>query len=143
MYPAFRPVIYFSGGLMFWITTAHAMGGAPQGGADPTGGFASFLPLLAMIAVFYFLLIRPQQKRAKQHREMVENLKRGDEVITNGGIYGRIIETDKETVVLDLGDSKIKILRSAISAVPSATSAPAEKKSKKGSDKTIQTDDKE
>lgn len=131
---------------MFWTSAAYAMGTAPQGSADPTGGFASFLPLLAMIAVFYFLLIRPQQKRAKQHREMVAALKRGDEVITNGGIYGRVIETDEETVVLDLGDSKIKILRSAISAVPSAPSKPVDKKAKKGADKdakTVQADDKE
>ena len=69
---------------------AWAMGPTPQAGAQggPQSMFASFLPLIIIFAIFYFLLIRPQQKRAKQHREMIEALKKGDKVITSGGIYG-------------------------------------------------------
>ena len=56
------------------------------------GGLMGLLPLVLMFAIFYFLLIRPQQKKAKQHKEMLGNLKRGDSIITTGGIYGRIVE---------------------------------------------------
>ena len=64
-------------------------------------GFAQFIPLILIFVIFYFFLIRPQQKRVKEHKEMVKNLKRGDEVITSGGIIGkvdRIFEDDRITV---------------------------------------------
>lgn len=119
---------------MFWTTTAYAMGGVPAGG-DAAGGFGAFVPLILMFAVFYFLLIRPQQKRAKEHKAMISALKRGDEVVTGGGIYGRVLETAEDHLILDLGDSKIKIARSAVSAVVGRSAAPAEKKAKKADDK--------
>ena len=65
-------------------------------------GFAQFVPLILIFVIFYFFLIRPQQKKAKEHKQMVAALKRGDEVITSGGIVGRI-----ERV---LGDDKVDIL---------------------------------
>ena len=64
-------------------------------------GFAQFIPLILIFVIFYFFLIRPQQKRVKEHKDMVKNLKRGDEVITSGGIVGKI-----ERV---LGDDKVEI----------------------------------
>ncbi len=64
---------------------------AETAAAAPQGGIMDFLPLIALIAVFYFLVLRPQQKRAKEHRQMVENLRRGDQVILAGGIYGKVV----------------------------------------------------
>ena len=77
----------------------------------------SFLPLILMFVVFYFLLIRPQQKRQKDHAEMVKNLKKGDRVVTSGGVIGEIQTLQDDYVVLRVGDQgmKIEVLRSAVS----------------------------
>lgn len=112
---------------MLWTTTAFAMGAGPQAGAQ--GGAAiltQFAPLILMFAIFYFLLIRPQQKRAKQHKAMLEALKKGDQVITAGGFYGRIVAIDGDIMTIDLGDSKVRIGRAFITglaeeAKPAAT----------------------
>ncbi|MBW1940021.1 MAG: preprotein translocase subunit YajC [Deltaproteobacteria bacterium] len=99
------------------INIAYAMG---QGGAEgtPGGGLISLMPLILMFVIFYFLLIRPQQKKTKEHREMVNNLKKGDRVITSGGIHGRITALDDTTMTLEIAEKvRIKILRSNISAL--------------------------
>lgn len=104
---------------MFWTTVAHAMGQTPTQGAEGSlGPLYSFAPIIAMFAVFYFLLIRPQQKRAKEHQKMLADLQPGDQVITSGGLYGRIVEIDNEKVLLNLGDSKVTVGRSFIAGVP-------------------------
>lgn len=101
---------------------AYAMGGAP-GGEAPQGGIgmlSSFLPLILIFVIFYFLLIRPQQKKAKEHKQMLESLKRGDKVMTNGGILGVIEELDADTVTLKVGvkdDVRIKVNRNYIAVV--------------------------
>ena len=81
--------------------------------------FAQFIPLILIFVIFYFFLIRPQQKRVKDHKAMVESLKRGDEVITSGGIIGvvdRIMEDDRIEVVI--GEStKVQIIRSTITSL--------------------------
>ncbi len=70
---------------------------------DPTGGgLLGLLPFVLIIVVFYFLLIRPQQKRQKQHKEMVANLSKGDEVVTNGGTLGKIIDVGENFVTLEV-----------------------------------------
>ena len=120
---------------MFWTTTAYAMGGAGAGAADGAAGLASFIPLILMFAVFYFLLIRPQQKRTKEHKAMLANLHRGDEVITAGGIFGSIHELGDDYVVLDLGDTKIKVLRTSISSAAALKARAATKKSGKSDKK--------
>jgi preprotein translocase subunit YajC len=94
-----------------------AMGGASNGGSGNI--FAALLPFLLMFAVLYFLLIRPQQKRQKQHQAVLESLKKGDRVITNSGIFGTIVNfNDKnKSVVLRVGDNetiKLEVLRSSI-----------------------------
>ena len=84
-----------------------------------TQGFAQFIPLILIFVIFYFFLIRPQQKRVKDHRTMVEALKRGDEVITSGGIIGvvdRIMEDDTIEVIL-ADNVKVKIIRSTITSL--------------------------
>jgi preprotein translocase subunit YajC len=108
---------------------------APSGsGGGEAGGFASFVPLLLMFAVFYFLLIRPQQKRAKELKNMLAALKRGDEVLTSGGIYGRILETADDYVILDVGEIKMKIARSNVTAVIGQSKVEPIKKTKKGAE---------
>ena len=82
-------------------------------------GIAQFIPLILIFIIFYFFLIRPQQKRVKDHKAMVESLKRGDEVITSGGIIGivdKVHEDDKIDVVL--GDNiKVQIIKSTITSL--------------------------
>ena len=116
---------------MFWTTTAYAMGsaGAPAAGGE-AAMWGNFIPIIAMLAIFYFLLIRPQQKRAKEHKNMISALKRGDEVVTAGGIYGRVTDTGDDYVMLDLGKTEIKVARGSITVVRSSEKA-IEKKSKK------------
>jgi preprotein translocase subunit YajC len=87
--------------------TAYAMAGA-SGNAQGGGGLLTLVPLLAMFAIFYFLLIRPQQKKAKEHRTFLENLKRGDKVVTAGGLYGEITGMTDETITLEIAD-KIRV----------------------------------
>jgi preprotein translocase subunit YajC len=101
-------------------------GGAGGEGA-PGGGLISLMPLVLMFVIFYFLLIRPQQKKTKEHREMVNTLKKGDRVITSGGIYGRITSLDDTTLTLEIADKvRIKIVRSNVTALSQPSSeAPA------------------
>ena len=76
------------------------------------GGLMGLLPLVLMFAIFYFLLIRPQQKKAKQHKEMLSNLKKGDSIITTGGIYGRIVEVNDNSMNVEVADRvRIKVAK--------------------------------
>jgi preprotein translocase subunit YajC len=86
--------------------------------AAPTGGLMGFLPLILIFVVFYFMLIRPQMKRAKEHRKLVSELGKGDEVVTNGGILGKITDLSDSFITLELADNvKIKVQRSAVATV--------------------------
>ncbi len=79
------------------------------GGAEGGGTMISFvLPMVFMVVIFYFLLIRPQQKKAKEHKALLDNLKKGDRIITNGGIIGTIINIDDQIVSLEVAD-KVRI----------------------------------
>ena len=100
-----------------FITEAHAQA---QGGAGDA--FVSFLPFIAILAIMYFLLIRPQQKKAKQHREMVAALRRGDSVITAGGIVGKVVRvrSDNDRVSVEIAKGvEVETVRSTITAVVS------------------------
>ncbi len=80
--------------------------------------FMSFVPLLAIFVIFYFLLIRPQQAKMKQHKKMVLDLKEGNKVITSGGFYATVVNIGDTSVEVKLADNvKVKILKSAISEV--------------------------
>jgi preprotein translocase subunit YajC len=82
------------------------------------GGITLFLPLILIMVVFYFLMIMPAQKRQKKITEMLKNLKNGDKVITNGGIYGTIVGLEDDTLQLRIADQlKIKISRNAIAGL--------------------------
>ena len=82
-------------------------------------GIAQFIPLILIFVIFYFFLIRPQQKRVKDHKAMVESLKRGDEVITSGGIIGivdRVMEDDRIEVILT-DNVKVQIIKSTVTSL--------------------------
>ncbi|MEY3220253.1 MAG: preprotein translocase subunit YajC [Pseudomonadota bacterium] len=90
--------------------------GAPAAPQMPN--LIDFLPLIVLFAVFYFLLIRPQTKRVKEHKQMVDNLAKGDEVVTTGGLLGKIIELGDNFVVIEVAqDVQLKVQRPAIGAV--------------------------
>ena len=81
-------------------------------GANET--LMSFVPLIFIFVIFYFLLIRPQQKRAKQHKAMLEALKKGDQVLTTGGLVGRIVDIDGDILSLDLGNTTVNLGRAYV-----------------------------
>jgi preprotein translocase subunit YajC len=109
------------------ISTAFAMGAT----GGQAGGIAGFLPIIILFAIFYFLLIRPQQKKAKEHREMIANLKKGARIVTSGGIYGTIQSIDDNTIGLEIAEKvKIKISRGNVTAVIT-DNEPAQKLDKK------------
>lgn len=100
-----------------FASVAFAMG-APQGAqADGMGMLASFMPFILMFVIFWFLLIRPQQKRAKEHRQMLEALKRGDKIVTSSGLLGTIIDINAEEVLMECGEAKLRVSRAAIGGV--------------------------
>ena len=98
--------------LDFFISNAHAADPAPA------PGLAEFLPMILLFVVFYFVLIRPQMKRAKEHKALVEALAKGDEVVTNGGVLGKITELGENFIQLEVADNtQIKVQRGAIASV--------------------------
>ena len=109
----------------------NAGGAAAQQG--PLGAFASLVPLLLMFAVFYFLLIRPQQKRNKEHKAMIESLGKGSYVMTSAGLLGRIVDIEGDILVIDLGETKVRMPRGFVSGTydPKNLSKPAEAADKK------------
>jgi preprotein translocase subunit YajC len=97
-----------------FATNAYAMAGG-AGQQSGGSGMEGIIMLVVMFAIFYFLLIRPQQKRAKQHKELVENLKAGDQVVTAGGIHGKIVAVQDTLITLEIASNvRIKISRSSI-----------------------------
>jgi preprotein translocase subunit YajC len=97
----------------FLINTAWAQDAAPSAGP----GIAQFLPLIILFVIFYLFLIRPQMKRHKEHRKMVEAIAKGDEIITNGGLLGRITDVGDNFIVLEIAKGvEVKVQKQAISA---------------------------
>lgn len=129
---------------MFLTSVAHAMGQAPAAGADGQGGgLMSFLPLVLMFVIFYFLLIRPQQKKQKEAREMLKNLKRGDRIMTGGGIYGRIESLTDELVNVEVASGVvITVNRNFVSGLADLAKAGADKGEKKNDKKAVKAEEK-
>jgi preprotein translocase subunit YajC len=106
------------------IGTAWAQAG---GGAAAPPTLVSFLPLALVFVVFYFLLIRPQQQKAKEHKVMLASLKKNDEIITSGGLYGRVLAMADDVVTVEIAPNvKVRVSRPQIATVVTA-SKPAEK----------------
>lgn len=99
---------------MALITEAYAQAGPAQGGMDLVG----LLPIILMFVLLYFLLIRPQTKRAKEHRTMLEGLQKGDEVVTAGGALGRITKIDDQYVSVEIANNvEIQVQKPSIQSV--------------------------
>ncbi len=93
---------------------ALAAGGA--GGA--AGGLASMVPLLLIMVIFYFLLIRPQQKRFKAHKTMISELKKGDKIITGGGLYAKVVDVKEEELKVEIADGvRVRIKRDTVTSL--------------------------
>ena len=106
-----------------FVTPAYAQA---AGGAGGAAGLASFLPLILIFAIMYFLMIRPQQKRMKEHRAMVEALKKGDEVVTQGGLVGQVTAVrDNELEVEIAPGVKVRVIRSTVTGLVNRTQPAA------------------
>ena len=97
---------------------AQTSGGTPSGGGGIFGQVHMLIPFIAMFAIFYFLLIRPQQKKQREHRQLLQNLKRGDRVVTGGGIYGTVTKIRNDIVHVEIADQvRIRVNKSSITDV--------------------------
>ncbi len=101
-----------------FVTPAYAQAAGGAGGA-----FASFIPLILIFAIMYFLLIRPQQKKVKEHQKMVEALRRGDQVVTQGGLIGKVTKVkDDSEIEVELADGvRVRVVRNTVAQVLSKT----------------------
>lgn len=100
--------------MSFLISDAYAQGGSTGGGP----GMGDFLFLVVLFAVFYFLLIRPQQKRSKEHKQLVAALSKGDEVVTNGGLLGRISKIGDHFITMEIADGlEVRVQRQAVASL--------------------------
>ena len=110
-----------------FIETAYAMGTPGDAAAQGGGGASGLIMMVIIFAIFYFILIRPQQKKMKEHKKMVEDLKKGDEIITSGGIYGTVEGVTSDTLTVKIAEgTKVKVTRSSVSAVVTEKERPKE-----------------
>lgn len=101
-----------------FVTPAYAQVAAAPG----AGAFAQFIPLILIFAIMYFLMIRPQQKRAKQHREMVAALKKGDHIVTQGGIIGKVAAVRDDELEVEIANGvRVRVVRGTVAQVVNRT----------------------
>jgi preprotein translocase subunit YajC len=102
-----------------FITPAFAQFGNIFGGGDSTSMITSLMPLILIIVIMYFLVLRPQQQRVKQHKEMVKALRRGDSVVTNGGLIGKVTKVvDDDQIEVEIADGvRVRQMRSMVTEV--------------------------
>jgi preprotein translocase subunit YajC len=102
------------------IDIAYAMTQPPSGSGQEAPWFMTMLPMVLIFVVFYFLLIRPQQTRAKEHKKMLDELKKGDSVITQGGIYGQIVATTDNVLTVEIAEKvRVRVARSHVAGLAS------------------------
>lgn len=99
------------------LTAFFAFAPAPGGQKSPAPFWVQLFPLFLLFVLMYFLLIRPQQKKAKDHQELMKTLKRGDKIVTSSGIVGTIVAVKDKTLSIRTEDTKLEILKSAVSEV--------------------------
>jgi preprotein translocase subunit YajC len=110
------------------VNVAYAMGQGGVAGPGSAGGLASFIPLVLMFVIFYFLLIRPQQKKTKEHREMITGIKKGDRIITSGGIHGQVTSVDDTTLTVEISDKvRVKLNRANVASMVQTQTQPVKK----------------
>ena len=102
-----------------WITPAYAQSSLFGGAGGDGGMLMSLLPFVLIFVIMYFLILRPQQKRVKQHQEMVKNVRRGDTVVTNGGLIGKVTKViDDDQIEIEIADDvRIRQMRQMVSDV--------------------------
>ncbi len=99
------------------VSEAFAFAGA-TGGQQGSNPYQGIIMLVLMFAIFYFLLIRPQQKKAKMHKELIEGLKVGDTIVTVGGIFGKVVAIQEEMLTVEIATGvKVKITRNSVASV--------------------------
>ena len=97
---------------------AYAMGTGGTGGGGQGSSFTAFIPLILMFAIFYFLLIRPQQKKAKAHKETLSTIKKGDQIVSSGGLHGVITGLTEDVVTMEIAPKvRVKISRGSVAGV--------------------------
>ena len=105
-----------------FVTPAYAQ----AAGAPSAAAFAQFIPLILIFLIMYFLMIRPQQKRLREHREMVAALKKGDQVVTQGGIIGKVVGVRDDELEVEIATGvKVRVVRSTVSQVLNKTAPVA------------------
>ncbi len=105
------------------IDVAYAMG-APGGPGGETNALMGFIPMILIFVVFYLLLIRPQQKKAKEHKAMLENIKKGDTIITQGGLYGKVVNVQDQFLMVEIAPKiQVRISRSHVAGLGGLTSS--------------------
>ena len=106
-----------------FVTPAYAQA---AGQAGPAGAFAQFIPLILIFVIMYFLMIRPQQKRMREHRDMVAALKKGDQVVTQGGLIGKVVSVRDDEVEIEIATGvRVRAVRSTIASVVNRTAPVA------------------
>jgi preprotein translocase subunit YajC len=95
---------------------AYALGGGGAGGSG--GGIGAFAPLILMFAIFYFLLIRPQQKKAKAHKALLSSIRKGDKIVSSGGLHGMVTGLTEEIVTMEIAPKvRVKVSRASVAGV--------------------------
>jgi preprotein translocase subunit YajC len=94
-----------------------ALGPPPTPGQPAPPIWTTLVPMLAILGVFYFAMIRPQQKKAKDHAEMLKTVRAGDKVVTNGGIVGSVVTVKEKTLTLRSADAKMEVTKSAVTEI--------------------------
>jgi preprotein translocase subunit YajC len=108
------------------VSLAYAMGSGGGGAGGQGGGFSAFVPLILMFAIFYFLLIRPQQKKAKQHKLLLSSLKKGDKIVSSGGLHGTVTGLTEEIITMEIAPKvRVKVSRGSVAGVMGRPEAPA------------------
>ena len=101
---------------MSFVTQAFAATSAPDGGL--MGGLTGIVPIVLIFVIMYFLILRPQQQRQRQHREMIANVRRGDTIVTSGGLIGKVAKVDENELQIEIAEeTRVRIARGMISEV--------------------------
>src|SRR5438874_1695610 len=113
---------------MTWLTfnSFLALGQPPQPGQPSPPFWTSMVPLILLVVVFYFALIRPQQKKAKDHAQLLKTVRPGDKVVTTGGIVGVIVTVKEKTISIRSADAKFEITKSAIAEITERSGSSSE-----------------
>ncbi|HZF32348.1 MAG TPA: preprotein translocase subunit YajC [Candidatus Angelobacter sp.] len=126
-----------------FISTAYAQTAGAPDGAFGLGGMAQLLPIVAIFVIFYFLLIRPQQRKAKEHKALLAGVRRGDRVVTGGGILGIVTKVlDEQHVQVEIAEGvRVRVLKGTIADIPSRTATAPAAGARRADDKRAEEDE--